>query len=402
MRAFDSSKLVLWAAIALCSLAVPSHLNAQAQSQILPRITQEVNESSLVTLRGTVSPLANAQNDAGAASPDLRLERMQLVLQRSPGQEADLQQLIADMHTPGTANYHKWLTPTQFGNQFGPSDQDIQAIENWVESHGFQVGTLNPGKGSLEISGTVGQLQDAFHTSIHKYIVDGQPHFANANEPQIPAALAPVLKGFVSLNNFPVHRMSRYLGKATYDPTTGQATPQWTNPSGSSPLGYDLVLSPKDFYVQYDLNPLLNAGTNGAGQTIAIINDANINLNVVNNFRTLFGLPANPPQVIIDGNDPGIDGINNPTGPNYDSIEAYLDVEWSGAIAPNANIDFVIGADTAIESGLILAAERAIFSNLAPVMSLSFGACEQSLGSGNSFLNTLWEQAAAEGITVLV
>jgi subtilase family serine protease len=181
--------------------------------------------------------------------------------------------------------------------------------------------------------------------------VNGQVHYANSNDPQIPSALAPVLGGFVSLNNFPVHRLSWSLGKADYDLKTGHAMPRWTLP-GSSPLSYFLVMAPQDFYVQYDLSALYSGGTNGAGQTVAIINDSNINIIPVNNFRSLFSLPANPPQVIIDGNDPGIDGINNPDGPNYDSVEAYLDVEWSGAIAPNATIDLVISADTAFESGL--------------------------------------------------
>jgi subtilase family serine protease len=395
-------------AIALCPLtALLALLSAQAQSnaQIQPvaaRITAPVDESSLVTLKGTVHTLANARNDAGAASPDLQVSRLQLKLNRSPDQESALEQLIADMHTPGSATYHQWLTPAQFGQQFGPSDQDIQAIESWVQSHGFQVGTLNAGKGTLEISGTVGQLQDTFHTSIHRYMVNGQAHYANASDPQIPTALQPVLGGFVSLNNFSLHRMGRTLGTATYDPQTHQAKPQWTVADGSSPLGYDLVVAPQDYSTQYDLGPLYTAGTNGKGQTIAIINDSNINIAQVNNFRTLFGLPANPPQVIIDGNDPGIDGINNVDGPDDDSGEAYLDVEWSGAVAPNATIDLVIGADTALEEGLILAAERAVYSDLAPVMSLSFGACESALGSENEFLNNLWEQAAAEGITVLV
>ena len=401
VRAFQFPRSVLWAAMAVWPFAANPLLNAQTQPLVAPRITQEINESSTVTLQNSVSPLATARNDAGAAAPDVNVQRIQLQLQRSPQQESDLKQLINDMHTPGSASYHKWLTPTQFGQQFGPSDQDIQTIEAWVQSHGFQVGTLQPGKGVLEISGTVGQLQDTFHTSIHQYNVGGQLHYANATAPQIPSALAPVLKGFVSLNNFPVHSMAHLLGTASYDPATGQAKPQWTTPS-SSPLGYDLVLSPPDFTAQYDLSPLYSAGTNGSGQTIAIVNDSNININFVNNFRTLFGLTANPPQVIIDGNDPGIDGVNNPDGPNGDSIEAYLDVEWSGTVAPNATIDLVIGADTALESGLILAAQRAIYSDLAPVLSLSFGACEQSLGSGNQFLSSLWEQAAAEGITVLV
>ena len=363
------------------------------------RILSAIDESQRVTLTHTVSPLANAVNDRGAAPDGMQLDRMQLVLQRSPDQETALRQLVAQMHTPGSPNYHQWLTPDQFGAQFGSSDQDIATIESWLGSHGFAVSKVNPGKGTLEFSGSVAQLREAFHTQIHKYVVNGETHYANANDPQIPAALAPAIGGFASLNNFHPRSYVQKLGKASFNSATHQVTPSWTWGSGTSPY---YVLAPGDFAVQYDLQPLYTANVNGAGQSIAIINDSNINVDLVNQFRTLFGLPANPPQVIIDGNDPGVDGVNNPDGPNYDSVEAYLDVEWSGAVAPNATIDLVVAADTSLESGLVLAMEHAVYGNVAPVISLSFGECESALGSTNSFLNGLWEQAAAQGQTVMV
>jgi hypothetical protein len=324
---------------------------------------------------------------------------MHLVLKRSDTQEAALKQLIDEMHTPGSPNYHNWLTPDQFGAQFGPSDQDIAAVTTWLTTHGFNVRGINPGHQTLEVSGSVAQLRNAFHTQIHQYTVNGQTRYSNANDPQIPAALAPVVGGFVSLNNFPVRSYAHSLGKAQYDPKTNQATPQWTMGSSSA---LSLVLAPKDFAVQYDLSPLYTANVNGAGQSIAIINESNINVGLVNQFRTLFGLPNNPPQVIIDGNDPGVDGINNPGGPNFASVEAYLDVEWAGAVAPNATVYLVIASTTALEDGLILAAERAVYSNIAPIIGVSFGNCEVNMGSSNPFLSSLWEQAAAQGITVAV
>ncbi|HTH42009.1 MAG TPA: protease pro-enzyme activation domain-containing protein [Terracidiphilus sp.] len=363
------------------------------------RIVSPVDDARLVTLHGTVSPLATARNDLGAAPDSLQLNRMHLVLKRSDTQEAALQQLINEMHTPGSPSYHQWLTPDQFGAQFGPSDQDIATVTTWLTNHGFNVSKVNPGHQTIEISGSVAQLRNAFHTQIHRYSFNGQTRFANATDPQIPSALAPVVGGFVSLNNFPIRSYAQSYGKAQYDPATNKATPQWTMGSSSS---LSFVLAPSDYAVQYDLNPLYNAGVNGTGQTIAIINESNINIDLVNQFRSLFGLPANPPQVIIDGNDPGVDGINNPGGPNFAAVEAYLDVEWAGAIAPNATIDLVIAADTALQQGLILAAERAVYSNIASVISLSFGACEKNLGSSNPFLSSLWEQAAAQGITVAV
>jgi hypothetical protein len=377
----------------LCSaLALAQHVTPAA------RILNPVDETRLVTLSHTVHPLANAANDRGAAPDGMRLDRIQLTLQRSPDQETALRQLIAQINTPGSPNYRQWLTPDQFGAQFGPSDQDVATIESWLGSHGFIVSKVNPGKGTLEFSGSVAQMRDAFHTQIHKYVVNGEAHYANANDPQIPAALAPVIGGFASLNNFHPKPYLQKLGKASFNPTTHQVS-QWTWGNSS---GKYFVLAPGDFAVQYDLQPLYAANVNGAGQTIAIINESNINVDLVNQFRTLFNLPANPPQVIIDGNDPGVDGINNPDGPNYASVEAYLDVEWAGAVAPNATIDLVIAADTSLESGLILAMEHAVYGNVAPVLSLSFGQCESGLGSTNSFLNGLWEQAAAQGQTVMV
>ena len=390
---------LVFASVSLAGLAAaPTVQNAVP---VPSRIVENIDEGRLVTLKHTVHPLANARNDRGVAPDGMKLDRMHLVLSRSASQETALHELINDMHTPGTASFHQWLTPEQFGKQFGPSDQDMATVQTWLGQHGFSVTQVNPGRQTIEFSGNVGQLRSAFHTQIHKYAVNGESHYANATDPKIPAALAPVVGGFVALNNFHAKSYAKALGKASYNPKTDKAKPEWT--VGDSTNGYSFVLSPGDYAVQYDLNPLYKAGTNGAGQTIAIINESNINIERVNSFRTLFGLPANPPQVIIDGNDPGVDGVNNPDGPNGASVEAYLDVEWAGAVAPNATVDLVIGGDTALESGLFLAAERAVYSNLAPVMSLSFGSCEANIGSAtNTFLNSLWEQAAAQGITVAV
>src|ERR1700744_3673390 len=261
------SKATLPALILLVSLGAVRSAPAQES-----RLTQPVNEHALVTLHGTVHPLATAAHDRGAVSPGMQLARLQLVLKRSPQQEAGLQQLLRDMHTPGTANFHKWLTPDQFGQQFGPSDQDVQTIEDWLQTQGFQVLKVNPGKQTLEVSGTVGALQQAFHTSIHKYAVNGEQHYANAVAPEIPVALEPVLGGFVSLNNFPLRHYSHFLGSARYDPKTHRATPQWTLPGGA--LGSTYAVAPEDFATQYDVTPLYSAAKplNGAGQTIAIIN----------------------------------------------------------------------------------------------------------------------------------
>jgi trimeric autotransporter adhesin len=382
----------------LFAVSSPAQI-ANSVEPVPSRLTQPIDEKQLVMLQGSVHRLSTATNDRGAAEDGMQLDRIQVVMKRSTAQESALKRMIMEMHTPGTAMYHKWLTPAQFGQQFGPSDADIETLTNWLGTHGFRVTKVNAGKQTLEMSGTVGQFRNTFHSQIHKYQVNGQMHYANATNPQIPAAMAPVFGGFASLNNFQLKSNVKVLGSAQFDAKTHKVTPAWTEGTNS----FSLVLAPGDFAVQYDLNPLYSAGTTGTGQTIAIINESNISLALVNQYRSLFGLPANPPTVIIDGNDPGIDGINNPDGPNGASVEAYLDVEQSGAIAPGANIDLVIGGDTALASGLLLAAEHAVFGDVAPVLSLSFGGCEADEGaSGNAFWNELWEQAAAQGQTVMV
>ena len=393
---------LLVTAFFLASLSLARAQTSAPASETKPvanRLTQPISEKSLVSLHGTVHPLARAANDSGTAPDGMRLDRLQIVLKRSDAQEAALKQLIDDLHKPGTASYHRWLTPDQFGQQFGPSDSDLATLETWLQSHGFGDIKVNPGRQTLEVAGSVAQFREAFHSQIHKYTVKGETHYANATDPQIPAALAPVFGGFASLNNFRLTSHSKLMGKAAYDVNSGRAKPEWTMDAS---YGESFVLTPGDFAVQYDLNPLYSGGTDGTGQTIAVVNDSNVDLSIVSSFRSLFGLSVNPPQVIVDGNDPGIDGMNNPDGPNYDSGEAYLDVEWAGAVAPKANIDLVIAADTTLNPGLILAAGHAVYGNIAPIISLSFGGCEARLGTENQYLNTLWEQAAAQGITVAV
>jgi subtilase family serine protease len=401
------SLLRVAAAILSCALTssvpmlsqTPDAAHAGPNSPVPTRLTAPIVESSRVPLLGSVHPLANAANDRGAISASTKLDRLQIVLKRSPAQEASLKRLITDLHSPGTASYHKWLTPDQFGKQFGPSDADVAALQSWLQAKGFSITKLTPGRQVLEISGTAGQLQNTFHTQMHQYSVAGVTRYANASAPDIPEALAPVFGGFVSLNNFRFKSHSRLLGKAQFNPTTHESKPEWTIGNSSN---YNLVFAPGDFAVQYDLNPVYAAGTKGDGQAIAIVNESNINIANVNNYRSLFGLPANPPQVIIDGSDPGVDGINSPYGPNFAAVEAYLDVELAGSAAPNAQIDLVIANDTAVDNGLTLAMEHAVYANVAPVISLSFGGCEVNQGSFNTFITGLWEQAAAQGQTVLV
>jgi subtilase family serine protease len=370
-------------------------LLAAAQAAKVPaRITQPVDLENLVTLRGNTHPLARPEYDQGAAPDSLPTERILLVLQRSAEQEAALRNLLDEQQIKSSPNYHMWLTPEQFGQQFGPADADIQAVTDWLTSQGFQVSHVAAGRTVIEFSGTAGLVRQAFHTEIHKFVVNGVEHWANASDPQIPAALTPVVAGFASLSNFPKKPRVHRLGTFSKSKATGVVRPLFTYPYQS---GYLLAVGPTDFATIYNVSPLWNAGIDGTGQTIAIVSDSNINVQDARDFRSMFGLPANDPQIILNGPDPGV--LPYPGG---DEFEADADVQWAGAVAKGATVDLVVSEATAVTAGVDLSALYIIDNNLAPVMSESYGACEADLGnSGNTFYSTLWEQGAAQGITIL-
>lgn len=375
-------------------ILVGSALPLFAQAPARRLLTTPIDDAKTFRIRGTVHPLANPLYDVGALADSVPLDRMLLLLQRPPEREATLQQFLHDVQNRSSEKYHRWLTPSDFGQQFGPADSDVQTIVGWLRSHGFDVARISSGKTLIEFSGNVGQVRSAFHTEIHEYAINGEKHVANSRDISIPAALAPLVRGTSPLNDFRAQPLARNLGAATYSTSTGRAKLLWTitNPNGN---GTFYALAPADFATQYDLEPLYQAGVNGAGQTIGIINVSNIDVSLVNNYQQLFGISANQPQVVIDGSDPGSFAPAN--------VEAYLDVEVSGAVAPGASVNLYISDGGTLFDPLSFAALRAIEDDQASVLSVSFGNCEQSLGqSGNQLFSTLWQQAAAQGQTVLV
>jgi hypothetical protein len=402
-----TSRVVLVVAFSL-TVAAASALAAQKNSaapmvrpQTLPRVQGPVDEGARVVLGGNVHPLVRAGLtkagiDQGAVEDSLPAGRMLLLLARSPEQEEALKDFIQAAHTPGGPSFHQWLTPEEFGRMYGPAGSDVAAVTAWLESHGLTINRVHAGRLAIEFSGTGAQVREAFQTEIHRYLVHGETHLANATDPTIPAALAPVIAGLAPMNDFHPQSHLKVLGQAQFNPKTHQATPQWTYPDWTYPAasGVSYAVAPGDFATQYDINPVYKAGITGIGQSIAIVSASNVDLSLVQAYQTLFGLTANPPQVVVDGEDPG---------QNSAATEAYLDIELAGSIAPGAKVVLYTSGGTALTNGLSLAAMRAVEDDLAAVISVSYGECEMDLGqSGNAFWSALWQQAAAQGQTVFV
>src|SRR5580658_1254690 len=124
---------VIVAAIIFCALSGAQQSGAQQSSLVPPSplITQPVNESQLTVLKGNTHPLARPEFDLGTAPATLPMQRMLLVLKRSPEQESAMRQLLENQQDKSSPSYHKWLTPAEFGEQFGTTETDMQTITAW-------------------------------------------------------------------------------------------------------------------------------------------------------------------------------------------------------------------------------------------------------------------------------
>jgi uncharacterized membrane protein len=360
-------------AILLLAIAV-----SQSSAQRADRIRSAIDNSRTVALPGNRHPLARPESDVGAAAPETRLDRMILVLRSDAAQQQALARLLDAQQDPGSPEYHQWLTPESFAERFGASPNDIGRIVSWLGGQGFSIDEIPPGGRTILFSGSAAQVESAFHTAMHRYRIGGHPHLANAADPRIPEALAGVVAGVATLHDFRRQPMHTQL----------HAAPQFS--SG----GY-YYLAPADFAAIYDVAALYAGGITGAGQSIAIVARCNIPTSDAQLFRSTFGLPANNPTIVLNGTDPGIISED-------ELVEAELDSQWSGAVAPQATVDFVVSASTNTSDGVDLSAQYIVSHNLAPVMSTSFGQCEAYMGSDLVFYNNLWQQAAAQGITALI
>jgi subtilase family serine protease len=361
------------------------------QAQVRARITQRPDNSVVVRLNHTTHPAVGAARDLGRVAPKLPMERILLQLQSTPEQESALEQLLAEQQDISSPRYHAWLTPDGFGDQFGVAQQDLDAVAAWLASAGFQVTEMARSRRTIEFSGAAGDVERAFHTEIHNYDLNGERHIANSTDISIPEALAAVVAGVASLNDFqarPMHHMVQAAQGARGGPSEATA-PQTDLGNGAHGI------APYDFAAIYNVSSLWSANYDGAGQSIAVLGESNIKLSDVASFRAMFGLPASQPQIIVNGRDPGDVGGGLET-------EADLDVEWSGAVAKGATIKYVVSASTPSSDGVTLSAQYAVNNNVAPVITLSFGLCEALLGGSNQFYNALWQQAAAQGISVFV
>jgi subtilase family serine protease len=388
-----------------------------------------IDGARLVSLPGNTHPAATPLNSLGPLEDGFLLEHMQLVLQRSPEREAELEAVIDALHDPASPTFQKWMTADDFG-AWGVSAADVATVSRWLESFGLVVDGVPKSRMFIEFSGTAAQVSAAFHTELDAIAVRGERHIANMSDPQIPEELAKVVVGVHALHDFMPRSLRKDRGPVKRDGKTGAWTMSPTNqanqanvanadftitfppakggtPPATEPdtTGTFYALTPADFATIYNLGPLFAAGITGKGQTVAVIEDTQIkNTSDVATFRTAFGLTAYGgtfTQVTATGKA----ATCNPSGVvGQAEGEAALDAEWAGATAPGAAIELASCADTNTVFGGLIAIENLLDGATPPqVMSVSYGLCESENGNAanQSYVNT-YQQAAAMGVSVYV
>jgi pro-kumamolisin-like protein len=344
--------------------------------------------SSLTVLTRGAHPLARAEFDAGRLEPDKRIEHLSVVYKLTPAQIADRDALVEAVSTPGSPSYRKWLTTDEYAARFGARPEDIARTTAWLASQGLEVSPVTSPLGARSIfSGTVAQLEAAFHTEMHRYNVRGEMHYAMANPPSIPTELADVVLAIKNTHDFyPTHGKLRVHAAPPPAPCNG----------GCQGNG----IAPPDWATIYDVTPLYTTGINGTpingqGVTLIVVGTAAIAQSDITAFRQTYGLAANNITTTI------VPGTGTPATGGGTSVEAILDTEWSGAIAPNATVNFVLsGADNPNpDNGVFYAIEQ---NNLGTIISESFGGCEMGFTPADAdVLGVFGAAANLLGITYL-
>jgi len=372
-----------WALV--CLLIAVVGCSSLSQAQTSDRITTSLYSGEMVQLKGNVHSLAKPEFDLGRADSSRLIEGIALSFRLSPAQQQDLDGFLKELGDRSSPNYHKYLTPRQFGSRFGLSENDIDKVTSWLSSEGFAHIKVAHSHNRISFDGTIGQIESVLRVEVHSYLVDGVVHFANAGAPSVPAGLAGSVLYIEHLNDFAPRPHIKIKSHFT------------------SFVSGNHFLSPGDFATIYDLQSLYTANIDGTGQKIAVVGQSTVNATDLSNFRSAAGLPASTVTMTLQG--------GTGTRCSGDEGESDLDLEWAGGVAKGAHITFIYAGlntgDTCSGNRVNSvwdALQYAVDNNVAPFISTSYGYCEAGLDQGGSnFVLTVqgWaRQGQSQGQTI--
>lgn len=347
---------------------------------------------------GTSSQVGPSTANAQDLGPTDTTQTMTLSLYFKVQNADQLKTYIKETTTPGSPQYHQFLSVNQFVSQYAPSNGAINQVEGYLQSYGITVTKVFSDNLVMQATGTVAQFNNAFNTTMHDYSRNGKKFRAPKNPPKVPDTLTNVVLALAGFNTASAAQpMSTTAAQATGQSQTASAT------YPAALAGTRMYYTVQNTANMYDINPLYQQGVTGQGETIGIATLANFVPQDAYTYWNAIGLQYKPDritQVHVDG--------GGQLGSAAGSGETTLDVEQSGGLAPNANIIVYDAPNT--DAGFLDVFYQAVSDNKVDSLSVSWGQPEidyvSGMNQGSDYTDELsaFDQAfmegAAQGISI--
>ncbi len=328
----------------------------------------------------------------------------------SPRDAAGLASYADAVSTPGSRQYHHYLPAGAFAALFGPAPSTVREAIAVLRSAGLRVGEVSGNGLLVAFSGSAGRVAAAFHSHLERYeLASGRLAIANDSPLRLPASFAPFVQAVIGLDtlttpgsalavrNDSVRNAGRVTGSSVTDASTAPKACQAATSDANNRSGF----TDAQIATAYGLDGLYGTDDSGAGQTIAIYELEPFRTKDISAFDTCyFGAPAAAKMlarvhtVAVDGGDPSGPGLG----------ESELDIEDVSALAPGATLEVYEAPNT--NTGYLANFNQIIEDDTAKLVTSSwFSGCETAVATEQPGLeqveNTIFEQAAAQGQTVL-
>ncbi|MDR3456203.1 MAG: protease pro-enzyme activation domain-containing protein [Verrucomicrobiae bacterium] len=283
-----------------------------------------------------------------------------------------LTNLMQQIYDPSSPNYHHFLTPEQFTAQFGPTEQDYQAVKDFAAANGLTVSGTHPNRVLLDVKAPVSTVERTFHVKFNTYQhpTEARSFYAPSTEPTVDATL-PILH---------LSQMDSY-----YLPHPNLKKHPQTNPLVKTPAAGS---APGGNYQGQDFRNAYVPGTTltGAGQNVGLLQFDGFYASDAAAYATLIGL-ANPPKLIVVPVDGGV-----PTPTQFGNPEVSLDIDMIFSMAPGVSNIYVYEAPN--PSPWVDLLGRMANDNVAKQLSCSWGG-----GSPDATAEQIFQQMALQGQT---
>jgi subtilase family serine protease len=328
--------------------------------------------SARVTIPGNVAPALQDATYMNHSDPNAVLT---IVVGLKRHNEAEFTDLLDRLYDADSPDYHRWITPTDFLAKFSPSQADVEAVRQHLESHGLTVKRVSDNRVLVQATGTVAQIEEAFAININVYQLGAETHYSNDRNPSVPSSLKDVAESVTGLSSLEtMHHASNF------------------QPSPAAVVVY----TPWEIATIYNFPSLVNeyhgkTTYDGTGVTIAIATAYTYLTSDVDYFWSSYyqiDRTGTLTNICVNGCTSQLD------------IEPTLDVEYAGAQAPGANL-LVYETPSSSFSDFSLMYSQMASDDSAQAVSISWGNCESV--SGTSVMKTedaSFAQMAAEGMTI--